>query len=87
MDAYEKIIKVIDTEFMDSDGRISEYNEESEHIADVVKEILSVDANVEDFSVSFDLAFDSPAYESYVLGIAFIYGGQLEHHTFIVEVY
>ena len=86
MTMFEKINKVIDERYLHGD-RITLYDEDGVHLAEVIEPMLEEEETISQYSVDYAMVFDNPGESIYYFSIAYIEGGMLEHFTYEIEVF
>lgn len=86
MNMFEKINKVIDERYIIGD-RISLYDEDGVHLAEVIEPMLEEEETISQYNVDYAIIFYSPGETIYYFSIAYVEDGVLEHFTYEVEVF
>ena len=86
MTMFEKINKVIEERFIDRD-RITLYDKNGVHLAEVIESMLEEEATISQYSVDYNEIYDTPGMSLYYFSIAYVEGGVLEHYTYEIEVF
>lgn len=81
----DKINLLIDSRYTADDGTILPYDKADLCIDEAVQDLMR-ENEVADYSIDFDIIFNSPGYDCGYLSIAYIEGGRLVHGTYVVEV-
>ena len=84
MAMFEKINKVIEERFIDRD-RITLYDANGVHLAEVIEPMLEEEAAISQYSVDYNEIYSNLTMSLYYFSIAYVEDGVLEHYTYEIE--
>ena len=86
MSMFEKINKVIEERYSDED-RITLYDENGVHLAEVIEQMLEEEDIISQYSVDYPEVYEDSAVSIYCFSSAYVEDGVLEHFTYEIEVH